>query len=240
MVGADRDRIPQAQGAAGAAQGARPVDLIAGEERRADAGGVRPGEHRRGLGWLGGEGQLPGHPGQFAPLLVGCPGFGQVQGAVDDGVPAAGGKGEVDGDLAQADPAQGAGVLGCGTGRVGGGLRIAGLIGDQHCVAVVGLCHRPGRRRVQHGPLVPGGAREQVLQPVRSCVADRFGQRPAVHVLQFHQQAPGQLPEGGARLAAGKAAGQPAEQVLGQLPVPGMRYRWRGGRRVLNLSHIWS
>jgi hypothetical protein len=115
---------------------------------------------------------------------------GQVQGAVDDGVPAAGGKGEVDGDLAQADPAQGAGVLGCGTGRVGGGLRIAGLIGDQHCVAVVELRHRPGRRRVQYGPLVPGGAREQVLQPVRSGVADRFGQRPAVRVLQFHQQAP--------------------------------------------------
>jgi hypothetical protein len=117
------------------------------------------------------------------------------------------------------------------------GPPLTGHIGRVNSVAFA--TDRPGRRRVRDGPLVPVGARQQVLQPVRTGVADRFSQRPAVHVLQFHQQAPGHLPESDARLA-GKAAGQSAEQALGQLPVPDMRYRWRGGRRVLNLSHIWS
>jgi len=43
----------------------------------------------------------------FAALLVAGPVLRQVQGAVDDGVAAAGGEGEMDGDLAQADSAEG-------------------------------------------------------------------------------------------------------------------------------------
>jgi hypothetical protein len=196
------------------------------------------GEHLLGLDDFGGEGQLLRVTGQFALLFVGRPVLGEVQGAVDDGVAAGGGVGEVDGDLAQADPAERAGVLRGGADRVGGGLRVPGLIGDQHRVAVVELCDRPGGGGIQHGPFVPGGAGEEVLQAVRAGVADGLGQAPAVDLLQFHQQALGHLPEGGPRLAAGKAAGQAAHQALEQVLVPGMRYRWRGSRRGLILSHL--
>jgi hypothetical protein len=70
----------------------------------------------------------------------------------------------VDGDLAQADPAERAGVLAGGACRVGGGLLLAGLVPDQHRVFVGELAWRPGGlsgpgRRV----VVPHRASQDVL-----------------------------------------------------------------------------
>nr|WP_236667271.1 MULTISPECIES: hypothetical protein [unclassified Nonomuraea] len=49
---------------------------------------------------LGGEHGLLGDVGQFAVFLIGRAAFGQVQGPIEDGVPARGGVGEMDRDLA--------------------------------------------------------------------------------------------------------------------------------------------
>jgi hypothetical protein len=68
----------------------------------------------------------------------------------------------------------------------------------------------------------------------------RFGQNPAVDLLQLPQQALGDIAEGGPCLAAGEAAGQPGHQVIEPYPVPGIRDRWRGSRRFLLLSHTWA
>jgi hypothetical protein len=125
-------------------------------------------QHGLGLGGLGGEHQLLWHARVFAALLVSGPLAAEVVGAVNDGVATVGGVGEVDGDLAQPDPAERAGVLVGGADRVGGGLRVAGLVRDQHRVAVVQRGDRPGGGRVQYCPVVPAGAGEQVLQAVRA------------------------------------------------------------------------
>jgi hypothetical protein len=127
------------------------------------------------------------HPGQFAPLVIGCPGFGQVQGAVDDGVPAAGGKGEVDGDLAQADPAQGAGVLGCGAAAPAEDFAspvssaISTASPSPGCVtaqaAVASITGRSSQKACKSRCCSRCGA----LWPIASAG------RPAVHFLQFHQ-----------------------------------------------------
>ncbi len=181
MVGAHRDRVAESQGAAGAPQLAGAVDLVGGEER-ADPVRVGPGEHGGGQGRFGGEGDLPGHARQVPAFVVAGPLPGQVEATVDDGVPERGGEGEVDRDLAQADPAQGAGVLPGRAHRVGGRLCVPGLVRDQHAVTVVQLGHSPGSGFSQDGFVVPDRAGQQVLEPVRARMPKRLGQRPAVGV----------------------------------------------------------
>ena len=177
---------------------------------------------------LGGEYRLVGHAGQKASFLVAGPVLWQVQGAVEDRVPQAGSEGQMDSDLAHPDPAQSTGVLGPGADRIRGGLLVPGLVRDKHTVAVVECFRGPGRRLIEDGPLVPHGAREQVLEPVRAPMPQGLGQRPAVRILQLHQQALGHLPKRSPGLPAGKAASRPAHQVLEPLSILLVRYGGRG------------
>ncbi len=59
-------------------------------------------------------------------------------------------------------------------------------------------------------------AQQQVLQPVRPAVPGRLGDRPAVVIFQFHQQAAEHLAAGLAGLPPGKAPGHPSQQVRQQ------------------------
>jgi hypothetical protein len=97
---------------------------------------------------------------------------------------------------------------------------------------------RPGRRDVQHLLVVPDRARQEVLQPVRPAVPGRLGDRPAVVIVQLHQQAADHLAAGLPGLPAGKAPGHPPQQVSQQHGPGIIGYRGSSDCRVLSV--IWN
>ena len=120
---------------------------------------------------------------------------------------------------------------------VGGGLLIGGFVHDQHRVPVIEVTGRPGRRDVQHLLVVPDRAGQQVLQPVRPAMPGRLGDRPAVVVFQFHQQAADHLAAGLPGLPPGKAPGHPSQQIRQQRGPGIISYRGSSDCRVLIVSH---
>ena len=159
------------------------------------------------------EHDLAGDSGQLTSFLVGGPVLGQVQGPSDQGVPGRGRVGEGDRDLAQRDAAEGAAVLVCCSGAVGGGFRVGGLIDDQHRVILALACGQapgcPVRGGVEHPLVIDAGAGEQVLHPVRTRVPGGLGESPAVAVVQFREQAAHHVTAGHAGLPPGEGRRDP-------------------------------
>ena len=220
-----------------AAQLTAAVHLIAGHEGGADPQGVRAVQQGAGQLRLGGEHHLLRDAGQLAVLLIGGARLGQVQSPADQRVPAAGGIGQGDRHLAQRDTAHGAAVLAGRAGAVGGGLLIGGFVHDQHRVPVIEVTGRPRRRDVQDLLVVPDRTGQQVLQPVRPAMPDRLGDRPAVVIVQFHQQAADHLAAALPGLPPGKAPGHPPQQVRQQRGPGIIGYRGSSDCRVLVVSH---
>jgi hypothetical protein len=106
-----RHRVVVAQLAYPHAQVAAAVNLVGGHPPGRQPKVAGPLQLHGSQLRLGGETQLVGHMRQLTALIVACPVPGQVQSAVNQRVAALGGVGEVDGDLAQADPAQRTGIL---------------------------------------------------------------------------------------------------------------------------------
>jgi hypothetical protein len=177
---------------------------------------------------LGGEHDLLGDSGQFAALFVGGPVCGQVQGPADQRVPGRGGVGEGDRDLAQGDAAEGAAVLAGRAGAVSRGLRVGGLVHDQHHVVPVLACGqvrgRPVPGGVQYLLLIAAGTGQQVLHPVRSGVPGGLGEGPAVVITEFRKQAVHHVPAGQADLPPGETRRDPHQQALEQASMRVMIY----------------
>jgi hypothetical protein len=237
VVGADRHHVAHPASADVAAQLAAAVHFIAGDEGGADPASVRAVQQGASQLRLGGEHHLVRDAGQVAVFLIGGAAFGQVQSAADRRVPAAGGIGQGDCHLAQRDAASGATVLAGCADRVGGGLLIGRLIHDQHRVPVIEVAGRPGRRDVDNALVVPDRTRQEVLQPVRSAMAHRLGDRPAVVIFQFHQQPAEHLAAGLPGLPPGKAPGYPPQQVRQQRGPGIIGYRGSSDCRILIVSH---
>jgi hypothetical protein len=108
---------------------------------------------------------------------------------------------------------------------------------DLHCFLVIEVTDRPGRRDVQNLLVVPDRTRQQVLQPVRSAVPGRLGDRLAVVIVEFHQQSADHLAAGLPGLPAGKAPGRPSQQVRQQRGPGIIGYRGSRGCRILIVSH---
>jgi hypothetical protein len=155
VVGADGQHVPHAQGADRPAQVTPAIHFISGHEGGADPALAGTLQQRPGQLGLGRKHHLPGHSGQLPVLFVGgaCP--GQVQRPVDQRVATGCGEGQGDGDLAQRDPAYGAGVLAGRADHVSGGLLIGGLVHDQDRVPVIELGNSPGRCRIQDLLVIP-------------------------------------------------------------------------------------
>ena len=102
---------------------------------------------------------------------------------------------------------------------------------------VIEVTGRPGRRDVRQPLIVPDRTRREVLQPVRPAMPHRLGDRPAVMVVQFHQQAADHLAAALPGLPPGKAPGHLPEQVRQQRGPGIIRYRDSSDCRVLIVSH---
>jgi len=76
-----------------------------------------------------------------------------------------------------------------------------------------------------------------MLQPVRAAVPGRLGDRPAVVIVQFHQQPGHHLAAGLPGLPPGKAPGHPSQQVRQQRGPGLIDYRGSNDCRVLVVSH---
>ena len=119
MVGADRHHIAHPPLVDAPAQLTSAVHFIARHEGGADPGSVGVIQQGAGQLRLGREQHFFRDVGQLAVLLVGGAAFGQIQGAADQRVPAPGGIGQGDHDLAQRDTTDGAAVLAGRAGAVG-------------------------------------------------------------------------------------------------------------------------
>ena len=98
---------------------------------------------------------------------------------------------------------------------------------------VLEMAGGPGRGGVQHLLVIADRAGQQVLHPVRPGVPGRLGDRPAVVILEFHQQAVHHVAAGQAGLPPGKARCDPSQQVIEQRGLGVMGYRGISGCRVL-------
>jgi hypothetical protein len=76
-----------------------------------------------------------------------------------------------------------------------------------------------------------------MLQPGRAPVPGRFGDTPAVVILQLHQQATNHVAAGEAGLSPGETRRDPRQQVLQQTRMPIMVYRGLSGCCVIVLFH---
>ena len=196
-----------------AAQLTAAVHFVACHEGGADPSGVRSFDQAAGQLRLGGGHHLLRDAGQLAVLLISDARFGQVKSTADQRMPVAGGVGQGDRHLARCGTAHGAAVLAGRAGRSARGLLIGRLIHDQHPVPVIKMTDRPRRSDVQDPLVVPDRTRQKMLQPVRLAVPGRLGDRPAVVIVQFHQQPAHHLAAGLPGLPPGKAPGHLPQQI---------------------------
>jgi hypothetical protein len=188
----------------------------------------RPRQHGRAELGLGRERDLVRHIGPRAPLGVAGPALGQVERAVDQGVPLRAGVGEEHADLAVLDPARGAGILPLHADRMRALLHEAGLIQHQHRPRIAQVLDDVGPQVVADPIGVPTHPTEEILHPVGRGIPGGFGQLPTVLALDRRQQ-PTQVGQRTApRLDPAEARRDPSAQPL-QLRSP--------GSRILESSH---
>jgi len=238
VVGADRHHVAHPALADAAAQLTAAVHLIAGHEGGADPQAVHAVQQGASQLRLGGEHHLLRHAGQLAVLLISRTPLRQVQSPADQRMPAAAGIGQGHRHLAQRDITGGAAVLAGRAGhRVARGLLIGRLIHDQHPIPVIKVADRPRRRDIQDLLVVPDRTGQEMLQPVRPAVPGRLGDRPAVVIVQFHQQPADHLAAALPGLPPGKAPGHLPEQIRQQRGPGIIRYRGSSDCRILIVFH---
>src|SRR5512132_623497 len=186
------------------------VDLVAGHPGGRDAGVQRTGEHLGGQGRLGRKPDLVGDADGLAVLRIVGPGPRQVEAAVYQDVPGAGGIHLVDRDLDVLNPARGAGVLALHPNGGGALLEVPGLVDDQHRIRAAEVLDDVGTHVVTDRVLIPDRSAEQMLHPVWAGVTGMLSDRPAVLTRQVGQQPQHERPGVLAWLHAAKPARDPA------------------------------
>ena len=192
-VGRDRQHIAQAVAADGRAQprvGA--IDFVAGHPRGGNLGRPRRGRSARRPVWVWSRNLVlsSGIPASSQRSRVVGPDLGKVQGAVDEGVPARCGVGQIHRDLGVLDAARRCRCTGVAprrcavpffTSPVSSTTRIA----PGSPKASMTYSRRSSRTRIG----VPAGAGQQVLQPVGGGCAAVLGDGPAILAVQARDHA---------------------------------------------------
>ena len=126
-------------------------------------------EHRLRLRGLGGERDLVGDARRPAALPVVGPTGGQVERAVQEGMPARAGVGEEDADLGVRGPPRRAAVLRLHPRRLGALLAEARFVDHQDARGVAQVRHDGGPQVVAHRVGIPHGAVEERLEALSRC-----------------------------------------------------------------------
>jgi len=134
------------------------------------------------------EGDVVGDPGGATAVAIVGPAGGEVQGPVQEGVPARPGVGEEDPDLRVRRAPRRAAVLRLHARRLVALLQEPGLVDHQHALRVAQVLHHVGAQVVAHRVRVPRRAIEELLEAIRRRVARRLGELPAVLALDTAQQ----------------------------------------------------
>jgi hypothetical protein len=196
------------------------------------------GDHRRGERWLGREPDAVRNSGLLATLGVLGPGTRQIQGTVDQRVPAPGGVGQIHRDLGVLDSPGGAGVLPLHPDRVLALLQIARLIHHEHRVGLGERVDNVAAQVITHRVGVPARPSKQILQRVRSPVTAMLGDRPAVLALQPAQHPKHQPARVSQRLVAREPRRDPIDHLGVRRPPPVRIYPvWRGHCGDLVVRH---
>lgn len=143
----------------------------------------------------------------------------------------------MDGDLAQAHLAQGPGVLVGRPDGVAGGLLVARLVHHQHGLVIGEFAGDPRGEAVTGQVVVDAGAGEEVLQAVRTGVAQGLGERPAVAGVQLHQHRLAHLPCQQAGFTPGEAVRHRGHGRPYDLCPLTLGYRGLRGHLVLDRRH---
>ena len=116
------------------------------------------------------------------------------------------------------------------------GLLIGRFIHDQHPIPVIEVTDRPRRRDVRKELFVPDRTRQKMLQPVRPAMPGRLGDRPAIMIVQLHQQPADHLAAALPGLPPGEAPGHPSQQVRQQCGPGVIGYRGSSDCRIVIVS----
>jgi hypothetical protein len=190
------------------------VDRVAQHPLARHAGIEGAGDHRaRDLG-LGQERDVLGDLGRAAPLQVLGPRLGQVEPAVDQGVPPAAGVGQEHADLAVLDPPRRAAVLPRHPGRVLALLQEAGLVHDQHGARRAEALDHIVAAQVTRRLLVPERVREHPLRAPGPRIPEVLGELPAVLALDRTEQPLEVAPGLAAGLGADEQPPEPGQQLV--------------------------
>lgn len=158
-----------------------------------------------------------GDAGRPAAFGVVCPGLGQVELAVNQGVTSGGGVGGEDADLAVLGAAGGAGVLALHAGGGDALLDKSGVVDDQDAVGGAEMFGDVCLHVIADLVGLPAALGPEVLQSVRGGVADKLGELPGVLAAHRSQQAADVVPHPPARLDAGEAVPDPQEEFFQSL-----------------------
>jgi hypothetical protein len=183
-----------------------PVDLIASYpfHRHASRPGVR--QHLCSQLHLGLEGHFVRHARFPPPLLILAPLLGQVQPAIQKGIPAGCAVRQKDPHLAVLNLARRAAVLPFDTDRLGALLQEASFVDNANPVCRPEALHDKHLQFISHGVGIPLGPKQQPLQRLWVAGPGRFGHLPAVLALHQRQQPAKILAGRFTGLAAGKEA----------------------------------
>ncbi len=216
----------------GAQRGVGAVDLVGGDPRRGHLSGDCAGEQRTRQRGFGRETPFSGGDcGALAAIGILRPGLGQVQGAVDQGVPAWGGIAQIHRDLGVLDAPGGAGVLALHPDRMRPLFHVAGFIEDQDGVEVAEGVNNIVTQVVTDRVSVPFRPRQQMLQAVGGGIATVLGNRPAILAVQARDHPGHQLAGMAQWFVTGKTRRDPVDHRR-ELGPPRLRVyaMSRGGR----------
>jgi hypothetical protein len=215
------------------------IDFIAGHPCGGNVGRHRTVDQRCGQCWFSRETALiAGDSGVDAARRVFGPGLGQVQSAVNQGVPAWGGVGQVHRHLGVLDPARGTRVLALYAYRVDALLDVAGLIDDQDRTPIAERVDDIVAQIITHSIGIPAGSRQQMLQPIRGRCAAVLSDGPAILAIQARDHSRHQRTGMTQRLISGETRRDPIQYRRElRLPTLGVYAMNRGDRGQFSCLH---
>src|SRR5579859_1658914 len=164
------------------------IDLVSRDPGSRQTGRECALQHLSGQLRFGGKRHLLGNARFLSSLRVIHPVLGQIEPSIQEGPAFAAGVAEEDADLAVLASSRGATVLPLHPDRLPPLFQKAGLIDDEHPILLSEVLNHIRPEVIAHRIRVPVCGIEQPLHPLRTGLAQVFGELPAVLALNPIQQ----------------------------------------------------